>query len=82
MNKKANTAESVVLGDSLITDYDVHLFKEGNHFHAFEKLGSHITTLQEQQGTFFAVWAPNAKRVSVMADFNGWNPGSHQLGVR
>ena len=82
MYKKSNSVESVVLGESLLTDYDVHLFKEGNHFHCFEKLGSHITTLQQQQGTFFAVWAPNAKRVSVMGDFNGWNSGSHQLGVR
>jgi 1,4-alpha-glucan branching enzyme len=82
MYKKVNNAESVVLGESLLTDYDIHLFKEGNHFHCFEKLGSHITTLQQQKGTFFAVWAPNAKSVSVMGDFNGWNPRSHQLGVR
>jgi 1,4-alpha-glucan branching enzyme len=82
MAKKTKKNEPVILDEGLISDYDIHLFKEGNHFRCFEKLGSHITTVKGQQGTFFAVWAPNAKSVSVMGDFNGWDTRSHQLGLR
>ena len=82
MPKKTKKNEPVITGESLISDYDIHLFKEGNHSRCFEKLGSHITTLKGQQGTFFAVWAPNAKSVSVMGDFNGWDTRSHQLAAR
>lgn len=67
---------------SLITDHDVYLFKEGSHFRLHDKLGSHPITLDGIQGTYFAVWAPNAERVSVIGDFNGWNPNSHPLKVR
>ncbi|MCI0455131.1 MAG: 1,4-alpha-glucan branching protein GlgB [Candidatus Dadabacteria bacterium] len=67
---------------SLITDHDIYLFKEGSHFKLYNKLGSHPMTVNETQGTYFAVWAPNAERVSIIGDFNGWNPNSHQLGVR
>ncbi|MEK7449051.1 MAG: 1,4-alpha-glucan branching protein GlgB [Planctomycetota bacterium] len=67
---------------SLFTDYDIHLFKEGNHFRIYEKLGSHLITVNGLKGTYFAVWAPNAKSVSVIGDFNGWNTQSHPLAVR
>jgi 1,4-alpha-glucan branching enzyme len=66
----------------LLTDHDIYLFKEGNHFQLFDKLGSHVTELDGVEGTFFAVWAPNAEKVSVVGDFNGWNPQAHPLGVR
>ena len=66
----------------LITDFDIHLFKEGNHFKLYEKFGSHLITKRGRKGTYFAVWAPNAKSVSVVGDFNGWDPRSHELGVR
>jgi len=83
---KAKTAEKpeqrVRGGISLFTDYDVYLFKEGNHFRLFEKLGAHPMTFEGTEGTYFAVWAPNAKLVSVVGDFNYWNPKSHQLFVR
>lgn len=82
MVRKVKATKAVVHGESLLTDYDIHLFKEGNHFHCFEKLGSHLTTFRGEKGTFFAVWAPNARSVSVIGDFNGWNPHTHQLGVR
>ncbi len=65
-----------------ISDYDIHLFKEGKHFSLYEKLGSHITTHKGKKGVFFAVWAPNAKAVSVVFDANGWTPGSNPLKSR
>lgn len=62
-----------------ITDLDVFLFKEGTHFQLFEKLGSHPMTIQGIEGTYFALWAPNAKQVSVIGDFNEWNRSTHHL---
>lgn len=67
---------------SLFTDFDIHLFKEGHHFSLFDKLGSHPMTIDDLEGVYFAVWAPNASEVSVVGDFNGWNPISHPLRVR
>ncbi len=67
---------------SLITDHDTFLFKQGNHFRLYEKLGSHIVTVDGEEGTFFAVWAPNARQVFVTGDFNYWNHRSHPLAVR
>ncbi len=64
---------------SLFTDHDIYLFKEGNHFRLYEKLGAHPMTIDGQRGTYFAVWAPNAKRISVIGDFNGWNKESHPV---
>jgi len=69
-------------GISLLTDLDTYLFREGNHFRLYQKLGAHLLTVDGTQGTLFAVWAPNAARVSVMGDFNGWNPNAHPLAVR
>lgn len=67
---------------SLLTDFDISLFKAGKHFRLYEKFGSQTVFLNGQQGVYFAVWAPNAKSVSVIGDFNGWNTASHQLYVR
>lgn len=57
----------------LLTDYDLYLFGEGNFFYAYEKLGAHPTIIDGVPGVNFAVWAPNALRVSVMGPFNGWD---------
>ena len=65
--------------ESLISDFDRHLFNEGTHFHLYEKLGAHPVVIDGSPGTFFAVWAPNAKSVSVFGDFNGWNKTDHPL---
>jgi 1,4-alpha-glucan branching enzyme len=59
-------------GDNL-TDFDLHLIAEGTHYRTYEKLGAHPGVLDGTPGTFFRVWAPNADRVSVIGDFNGWN---------
>ncbi len=67
---------------SLITEHDTYLFKEGNHFRLYEKLGSHLVTVDGVAGAFFAVWAPNAESVSVTGDFNGWSNESHLLAPR
>jgi 1,4-alpha-glucan branching enzyme len=63
-------------------DHDLHLFNEGTHYRLYEKLGAHKVTVEGQEGTYFAVWAPNAERVSVIGDFNGWDKGSHRLRPR
>lgn len=67
---------------SLLTDHDIYLFKQGNHFQLHEKLGSHLLEVDGVAGVHFAVWAPNAEKVSVIGDFNHWDPESHPLGVR
>ncbi len=67
---------------SLITDDDLYLFNEGSHFRLHEKLGAHPMTFNRQEGTLFAVWAPNAEKVSVIGDFNGWDRQSHPLRPR
>ncbi|MGB0840118.1 MAG: 1,4-alpha-glucan branching protein GlgB, partial [Chitinophagales bacterium] len=73
---------SNVIATSLFTDFDINLFKQGKHYRLYEKLGSHVMTLEEVVGTYFAVWAPNAKQVSVIGDFNEWDKKSHLLHVR
>ncbi|TGV00538.1 1,4-alpha-glucan branching protein GlgB [Flavivirga rizhaonensis] len=67
---------------SLFTDFDINLFKAGKHYRLYEKFGSHITIIDGIEGTYFAVWAPSAKSVSVIGDFNFWAEGAHQLNVR
>ncbi len=62
-----------------MSDYDVYLFREGKHSRLYEKLGAHHMELDGAAGTHFAVWAPNAKQVSLIGDFNDWKPGSHPL---
>jgi 1,4-alpha-glucan branching enzyme len=67
---------------SLFTEFDINLFKAGKHYRLYEKFGSHITSVDGVEGTYFAVWAPSAKQVSVIGDFNFWIEGEHQLNVR
>ncbi|HEX2444636.1 MAG TPA: 1,4-alpha-glucan branching protein GlgB [Vicinamibacterales bacterium] len=62
----------------MITDYDLHLFNEGTHFTIYEKLGAHIVA-DPSPGTHFAVWAPNASRVRLVGDFNGWRGEGWEL---
>ncbi len=67
---------------SLLTDDDLYIFNEGSHYQLYDKLGSHTMTVDGAHGTYFAVWAPNAKRVSVIGDFNTWDKSSHTLRPR
>ena len=67
---------------SLLTDFDIDLFKAGKHFRLYEKLGAHITEVDGIKGVYFAVWAPSAASVSVVGDFNFWTQGEHVLNVR
>ncbi|HZJ32520.1 MAG TPA: 1,4-alpha-glucan branching protein GlgB [Vicinamibacterales bacterium] len=63
----------------ILTDYDLHLFNEGTHYRAWQKFGSHRTTVDGVSGVHFAVWAPNARRVSVIGDFNRWDGRTHVM---
>jgi 1,4-alpha-glucan branching enzyme len=67
---------------SRLTADDLHLFNEGTHYRLYEKLGAHPAVHDSVAGTYFAVWAPNAKRVSVMGAFSGWRPDAHPLSLR
>jgi 1,4-alpha-glucan branching enzyme len=67
---------------SPITDDDLFLFNQGTHFRLYEKLGAHPLRHEGQEGTYFAVWAPDAERVFVIGEFNGWNHSSHPLYAR
>src|SRR5262247_412429 len=66
-------------GFTLLSDQDLYLFNEGSHLRLWEKLGAHPVPVGGVDGTHFAVWAPNADRVSVIGDWNGWNGAAHPL---
>ncbi len=73
------------LGDdsiTLLTEDDLFLFNQGSHFRLYEKLGAHLLGQEGSAGVYFAVWAPDAERVFVVGDFNGWNKSSHPLHSR
>jgi 1,4-alpha-glucan branching enzyme len=63
----------------LLTDFDVHLYCEGNHHRIYEKLGAHLTSVDGVKGVYFAVWAPNARNVSLLGGFNNWDGRQHQM---
>lgn len=63
----------------LITQEDTDKFRNGIHYTIYEKLGAHPMTIDNTEGTYFAVWAPNAMRISVVGDFNGWDGRIHQM---
>src|SRR5438105_1794135 len=67
---------------SLLTDQDLFLFNEGTHYRLYEKLGAHSVAAEGRRGTYFAVWAPNARDVSVAGPFNGWRKGATPLRAR
>ena len=64
-----------------LTDFDLHLFAEGNHYRIYDKLGAHYREIDGVGGIEFAVWAPNARSVSVIGSFNGWDRRRHAMRV-
>jgi 1,4-alpha-glucan branching enzyme len=70
------------VSDAAITDFDLYLFGEGTHNRVYEKLGAHPVSAGGSTGTRFAVWAPNAERVSVVGPFNGWDGGRNVMHSR
>ena len=71
-----------VIAHSLFTEFDIELFKSGKHFRLYDKFGAHEVVLNGVKGIYFSVWAPSAKSVSVIGDFNFWNGKQHRLNVR
>lgn len=65
-----------------LTDDDLYLFNEGSHYRLYDKLGAHPMNMDGVEGTYFAVWAPNARQVFVIGEFNGWDRSSHPLRSR
>ncbi len=65
-----------------LEDFDLHLFGEGRHWHAYRFLGAHVHTADGIEGVLFATWAPSAQRVSVVGDFNNWDGRRHPMRVR
>jgi 1,4-alpha-glucan branching enzyme len=72
-------AETVRHDLTLLSEDDRFLFNEGSHFQLYEKLGAHPVTHDDEEGVYFAVWAPAAESVSVIGDFNHWDRDSHRL---
>ena len=64
---------------NFITEFDQYLFGDGTHYDLYNKMGAHPAMVGEKKGVYFAVWAPNAKSVSVVGDFNGWDTESHPM---
>src|SRR5690606_9260672 len=66
----------------LLGELDMHLIAEGRHWKLADCLGAHVMEVGGKQGTRFAVWAPNARRVAVVGDFNGWDGNRHPMRLR
>ncbi len=72
----------ITASTTLLTDNDLFLFNEGSHYRLFEKLGSHLITINGVEGAYFAVWAPNAQEVNVIGDFNDWDKAANPLKLK
>ncbi|MEM9944049.1 MAG: 1,4-alpha-glucan branching protein GlgB [Planctomycetota bacterium] len=79
---KTMTVHDPYAFEPLLTDLDLHLFNEGNHGEIYERLGAHPREINGVAGINYAVWAPNAKAVSVVADFNDWDGRQHAMRQR
>ncbi len=74
-----STADDPYSFGPIMGEVDLHLFGEGNHHQIYEKFGAHLRTIDGIRGVYFALWAPNAQRVSVVGDFNGWDGRVHPM---
>ena len=81
-SKSRKSGQPVRYDITLLSDDDLYLFNEGSHHKLYEKLGAHTLTVDGIAGTYFAVWAPNAKEVYVVGDFNKWSRVSHPLQMK
>jgi 1,4-alpha-glucan branching enzyme len=68
--------------DTFLTDYDLYLLGEGTHYRLYDKLGAHVVEQDGMLGVHFAVWAPNARAISVIGPFNDWQPNVHRMQSR
>ena len=82
MKTKASLAAPVRHDVSLLSADDLYLFNEGRNYRAYRQVGAHPATFNGESGTCFSVWAPNARKVSVLGSFNNWNQSSHKLEPR
>ena len=67
---------------SIFSDFDLYLFGQGKHHRIYEQMGAHVRTVNGVEGVNFAVWAPNARAVSVIGDFNGWQHDANPMRLR
>jgi 1,4-alpha-glucan branching enzyme len=74
--------EIKTIAHSFFTDFDISLFQAGKHFKLYEKFGAHATTVDGQEGVYFAVYSPAASNIQVVGSFNDWNGDQHNLYVR
>jgi len=79
MGNMTTTLPTNPVNSGLLSDQDVYLFNEGRQYRAYSSLGAHLTKVGGVPGVSFSVWAPNARGVSVVGSFNGWNPSSNPL---
>ncbi|HWI56763.1 MAG TPA: 1,4-alpha-glucan branching protein GlgB, partial [Bacillota bacterium] len=79
MSAEGQAIAAVEQETEFLTNFDLHLFHEGTHFRLYEKLGAHPRVVGGVAGVHFGVWAPNAQAVSVIGDFNSWDPAAHPL---
>src|SRR6185437_6317642 len=81
--KNTNSGSDAARHDvSRLSKDDLYLFNEGRNYRAYNQLGAHPATHEGEPGTLFGVWAPNARSVNVVGNFNDWNPRSHELQPR
>ena len=62
-----------------LSELDTYLFAKGTHYEIYEKMGAHLAEENGEKGTYFAVWAPNARSVGVVGDFNEWNAEANKM---
>jgi len=76
---RQKTFTSAPVSSEWLSDFDTFLIGEGTHVRTYEKLGAHLCTMHGQEGVVFAVWAPNARQVSLIGDFNNWDTDAHPM---